>query len=84
MKEEYAFKTDHISLLTTRTASFQDDIFDARVINRSRWIGFNEIRFKLIDPPVELTYKPAEGSGDQVFGLVDVGDGQFEIQALKE
>jgi uncharacterized protein (DUF342 family) len=84
IKNEFALKTDQMKLLTTRTASFQDDIFDARVINRGAWLGFNEIRFKLVNPAVELSYKPAEGSNDKVFGLVDLGDGEFEIQPLKE
>lgn len=84
IKEEYSVKSDHLNLQTTRTASFQDNILDARVINRDRWIGYNEIKFKLVDPPIELTHRPAEGSKDMIFGLVDVGDGEFEIQAVKE
>jgi hypothetical protein len=84
IKSDYAVKNDQINLLTTRTASFQDDILDARVINRGAWLGFNEIKFKLVDPPIELSYKPAEGSNDKIFGLVDLGDGEFEIQPLKE
>ena len=84
IKEEFSMKADQIKLLTTRTASFQDDIFDARVINRGAWLGFNEIRFKLVDPPMELSYKPEEGSNDKVFGLVEVDEGQFEIQPVKE
>ena len=84
IKREYEIKTDQLKLLTTRTASFQDDIFDARVINRDRWVGFNEIRFKLVDPPMELTYKPAEGSAEKIFGIVELGDGEFEIRPVKE
>ena len=83
-KREYEIKTDQLKLLTTRTASFQDDIFDARVINRDRWVGFNEIRFKLVDPPMELIYKPAEGSAEKIFGIVELGDGEFEIRPVKE
>jgi len=84
IKEEYVVKNDHLNLQTTRTASFQDNILDARVINRDRWIGYNEIKFKLVDPPIELVHRPAEGSSDMIFGLVDVGDGEFEIQAVSE
>ena len=84
MKEEETLKTDKLDLLTTKTASFQDDIFSARVINRGRWIGYNEIRFKLIKPKIELIYKPKEGSNEKIFGLVVVDDGEFEIRALKE
>ena len=83
IKEEYSVKSDHLNLQTTRTASFQDNILDARVINRDRWVGYNEIRFKLVEPPIELIHRPAEGSKDMIFGLVDIGDGEFEIQALE-
>lgn len=83
IKDEFSVKSDHLNLQTTRTASFQDNILDARVINRDRWVGYNEIKFKLVDPPIELIHRPAEGSKDMIFGLVDIGDGEFEIQALK-
>lgn len=81
---EVAVKEDQLSLLTTRTVSFQDNIFDARIINRGRWMGHNELKFKLVDPPIEVVYKPQEGSDDKVFGLVEVDDGVFEIQPVKE
>lgn len=84
LQSEYEVKSDQLSLQTTRTVSFQDSIMDARVINRDRWVGYNEIKFKLVDPPIELVHKPAEGSSDKIFGLVEVGDGEYEIQAVSE
>ena len=82
--EDLEKKQNELNLLTTRTASFQDNIFDARIINRDRWIGYNEIKFKLIDPPLELIYKPLEGSQDKIFGLVEVDDGEFAIRPVSE
>jgi hypothetical protein len=84
IKEEYNVKNDHLNLQTTKTASFQDNILDARVINRDKWMGYNEIKFKLVDPPIELVHRPAEGSKDMIFGLVEIGNGKFEIQAVEE
>jgi Flagellar Assembly Protein A N-terminal region len=84
LQESLEIKADKLALQTTRTSSFQDSIFDARIINKDRWIGYNEIKFKLVDPPMELVYKPKEGSHEKVFGLVDLGDGQFEIQVMDE
>jgi len=84
IKQEYDVKKDQLSLQTTRTSSFQDDILDARVINRDRWVGYNEIRFKLVEPPMELVYKPAEGSKEMIFGLVEVEEGDFVIEAVSE
>ena len=84
IKIDSEVKADQLNLLTTRTVSFQDNIFDARIINRGTWIGHNELKFKLVDPPVELVYKPKDGSTDHVFGLVEVDEGEFEIQPVKE
>jgi len=77
-------KKEKLELLNTKTTSFQEDIFEARIINKDRWIGFNEIRFHLVDPPLELSFKPQEGSRDKVFGLVEIEEGEFAIQALNE
>jgi len=84
LKAEYATKEEKLNLLTTRTASFQDNIMDARVINRDRWVGYNEIKFKLVDPPVELVYKPQEGSNEKIFGIVEVEEGEYAIRPIEE
>ena len=84
LKEGYAQIEETINLLSTKTTSLQEDIFDARVINRDKWVGYNEIKFKLIDPPMELVYKPAEGSSDKIFGVVEVDEGEYAIRPVKE
>lgn len=81
---EYNIKNDKLLLLTTKTASFQDNITDARIINRDRWVGHNEIIFKLVDPPIQLSYKPKEGSADKIFAVVETDDGVYEIQAVRK
>lgn len=83
VKTTFEVKEDQLELLTSKTSTFQDDIFDARIINRDRWIGYNELIFRLIDPPIEIIHKPEDGSKDKVFGLVEV-DGGYEIQAVEE
>lgn len=62
----------------------QDDILDARIVNRDKWVGYNEIKFKLIDPPIELIHKPAEGSKEMIFGLVQNAEGEYTIKAMAE
>ncbi len=84
LKESFRVKQEKLNLLTTRTASFQDNILDARVINRDKWVGYNEIKFKLVDPPMELVYKPLEGSTDKIFGLVALNDGEYVIRPVSE
>ena len=84
LKKSYENKSDQLSLLSSNTTNFQDDIFDARIINRSHWIGHNELIFKMVKPPVEISFKPQEGSTDKVFALVEVDEGEYEIQAVDE
>ncbi len=84
IKKEYAVKNDKHILLTTKTASFQDSIFDARIVNHDRWSGYNKLVFKLVDPPIEVIYEPPEGSSDKIFAIVEDADGVYKIEALKE
>jgi len=84
LKESYHTKDEALASLLNKTSSFQHDILDARIINRDRWIGYNELKFRLVDPPMEITYTPNEGSIDKIFGLVKIDDGEYEIQAVKE
>jgi len=84
IKNELSVKEDKLSLLTTQTSSFQDSIFDARIINRDRWVGHNEIVFKLVDPPLELMFSPPEGSPELIFAIVEKDDGDYEIQSVSE
>ena len=83
-KKNLEDKTDQLSLLTSNTTSFQDDIFNARIINRNRWIGHNELVFKMVKPKMDLTFRPREGSEDKIFAVVEVDEGEYEIQAVEE
>jgi hypothetical protein len=84
LKNELKSIEEKHHLLANQTDSLQYNILDARVINRDRWVGYNEIRAKLIDPPMELVYKPKENEPYHVYGVVEVDDGEFEIKPLKE
>ena len=64
--------------------AIQNNIYSARVINRDSWVGYNEIRFKLIDPPMDVVYSPREGSLDKIFALVKTEDDEYIIKAVKE
>jgi len=84
LEDTLSFKKNELEIAKSKTSIFQDDITDARIINRDRWIGYNEIIFKMVEPPINLVFKPKEGSSAKVFGVVEVDDGEFEIQALDE
>ena len=62
----------------------QERIFEARVINRDKWVGYNEIMFHLIDPPIKLSYAPKEGSREMIFGIDEDEDGVYRIKGKKE
>ena len=81
---EYQVKQDKLFLLTSKISSFQDNIFDARIINRDKWHGHNELIFKLVDPPIELSFKPPENSEDKIFAIIKIEDDEYEIQAVHE
>jgi len=84
LQKDYEMKNDELNLLSTQKGSLQEDIFDARIINRDRWIGYNEIKFRLVDPPMELVYKPAEGSQDKIFAVVEVDEDEYAIRPVRE
>jgi len=84
LESEQAQKSDQLTLLTTRRASFQDNIFDARIINRGTWTGHNTLKIKLVEPPIEVSFNPPEGCADKVFGLAELDDGHYVIKAVKE
>lgn len=84
IKHEHKAKQDKLNLLTTQTASFQDNIMNARIVNHDKWTGYNKLIFKLVDPPLEIVYEPKEGSEDKIFGLVEDEDGHYSIEVLKE
>lgn len=84
IQQELKTKEDRLQLLTAKTASFQDNIFDARIKNMDRWIGHNELIFKLVEPPIEISFSPPEGSPHKVFGLVETDYNGYQIQPIEE
>lgn len=47
----------------------QDKVLSAKVINKSAWKEFNEIKFKLLDPPSEYAYSTKEGEISKLITL---------------
>ena len=64
VKKELDSKEDMFELLSAKSNKLQDDVFQAKVINHDAYKGHNEIRFKLIEPEVELYFVP-RGTGDE-------------------
>jgi len=82
LRKEYQDKLDHYAFISGRHRALQDEIFDARVINHDCWHNYNEIVFKLIDPPIDVTFIPPENSEGGIFGLFVDDEGTYSIKVL--
>lgn len=57
----------------------QNKVFSAKIINHSSWKEFNEVRFRLIYPPKDVTYNPKEREIAREITLKDMGNGEQRI-----
>ena len=62
----------------------QNKVFTAKIINHSAWREFNEVRFRLIYPPKDVTYNPKEHEIAREITLKDMGNGEQRIMRSGE
>lgn len=85
LEKELVEKEEHLVQLVKDHKALQNDIFDARVVNNSRWQGHNEILFKLIEPETVVTLVPREDSNEHVFALYEDKENElFSVVAVSE
>lgn len=84
LREEHAKKVERFTFMSEQYTALQNEIFEARIINHGQWHNYNEIIFKLIDPPIDVTYVPVEGSDESVLGLHQDEDGEFSIKVVSK
>ncbi len=84
LKEELKEKNDRYDILSQKHKSYQNDIFDARVINRDRWKGHNEIIFRLIEPNIEVKFFPPNAAKMEVLGLIMDENDDYFIKVVEE
>ena len=82
--EDFKRKKQEISTLKEGLKSFQDQVFLAKIINRGVWKEFNEVKFKLISPPVEITYNTKENEIIREMTLKKIENEKFEINRSSE
>ena len=75
----YKNKKQEINEYKNELEEMQSGIFKAKVINRTPWKDFNEVKFKLITPPVEVTYMPHENEITRVITVKEVFEDEFKI-----
>jgi len=80
------FKDDKLKLqnLKEDLNQIQMKVFSAKIINHSPWKEFNEIKFKLISPPIEKVYNTKDHEIIREISLQENGEGQFEIKKASE
>ncbi len=81
---DFKEKKQKISDLTDELQSVQDQIFSAKIINHGVWKEYNEIKFKLIYPPVEITYNTRENEIIREITLQRIENEKFEIKRSGE
>ncbi len=80
------YKDDKLQLKNLREdlSQIQTKVFSAKIINHSPWREYNEIKFKLLSPPIEKVYNTKEHEIIREISLKDMGDGEFEIKRSAE
>lgn len=69
IRKEIRQNEDKLELILSGTKSLQGDIMSAKIINHSMYKGHNEIRFKLLEPELELYYVPKGTDSEHCFML---------------
>ena len=81
LKKELVKKSERFELLANKHNAFQDNIFEARIINQDLWRNHNEIKFKMVEPAIELSHVPHEGAKEHLIQLVKDDEGEYVIKA---
>ncbi len=58
-------------------------VFDAKVVNRSVWKEFNEVKFKVVEPPVEVSHLFTDGEMSEVITIKSMEDGKYILERKK-
>ncbi len=67
----------HNETLAEDLTNLQSSVFDAKVINNSTWREFNEVIFKIIEPPVNASHLLKDGEMAHEITLKAAEDGEF-------
>jgi len=84
LRDDHTKKSEYFALMNEEYTALQNEIFDARIINHGQWNNYNEIIFKLIEPAIDVTYVPQEGSNESVLGLHEDENGEFSIKVVSK
>jgi len=58
-------------------------VFNAKVVNRSVWKEFNEVKFKVVEPPVEVSHLFVDGEMSEEITIKSMEDGNYVLERKK-
>ncbi len=58
-------------------------VFSAKVVNRSVWKEFNEVKFKVVEPPVEVSHLFVDGEMSEEITIKTMEDGNYVLERKK-
>lgn len=77
-------KKEEIRLLQEELDGYQSKVFGAKVVNHSAWSEYNEIRFKLIYPPIEIIHNTRKNEMSREITLEKTTEDEYEIKRATE
>ena len=84
MLRDFKDKKHQLAAFNEELQSVQNQIFSAKIVNHGPWKEYNETKFKLINPPVEVTYNTKEGEIIREITLKKIDSEKFEIKRTSE
>lgn len=77
--KDFKDKKEEIRVLKDELEEHQAKVFSAKVVNHSAWSEFNEIRFKLIYPPIEIVHNTRKNEMSREITLEKTTEDEYEI-----
>ncbi len=60
-----------------------NSVFSAKVVNKSVWKEFNEVKFKVVEPPIEVAHLFNDGEMISEITLKTLEDGNYSLERKK-
>jgi len=61
-------------------AELNSSVYEAKVIHKSVWKEFNEVKYMLLDPPIEVSFLAKEGDIMETLSLASDEEGEFQVK----
>ena len=74
-------KEIELATLKDELVSMESIILDAKIINKDRWTELNEIKFKLLEPPIDVSYSTKENELARLITLKAGADGYVIVRS---